>query len=44
MILDTVKWRDDMNVDTLLETFDFHEREEFHKHYPEGVNIHGVDC
>lgn len=36
MILKTVDWRKETGADTIRKTFDFHEREEFHKHYPEG--------
>ena len=36
MVLKTVDWRKETGADTIRKTFDFHEREEFHKHYPEG--------
>lgn len=36
MVLMTIEWRKKNNVDTILEDFDFHEKEEFQKHYPEG--------
>jgi len=36
MILKTIAWRRENGVDTILEDFDFKEKELFHKHYPEG--------
>lgn len=36
MVLSTLKWREEVGADTILETFDFHEKEKFHQHYPEG--------
>lgn len=36
MVKKTVVWRKENMVDTILEDFDFHERELFHEHYPEG--------
>lgn len=41
MLLDTLKWRKETNVDTVLTDFDFHEKEQFSKWYPEG--FYGVD-
>lgn len=36
MILKTIEWRRENNVDTILDDFEFGEKEQFHKHYPEG--------
>lgn len=36
MVLKTIEWRKTNKIDTILEDFDFHEKEEFQKHYPEG--------
>lgn len=36
MVMKTIGWRRDVGADTIREDFDFHERAEFHKHYPEG--------
>ena len=36
MVKKTIVWRKDNAVDTILEDFHFHEREQFHAHYPEG--------
>ena len=36
MVEKTVAWRKENGIDTILDDFDFHEREQFHEHYPEG--------
>jgi hypothetical protein len=36
MVKRTAEWRIENEIDTILEDFDFHEREAFHAHYPEG--------
>lgn len=36
MVLDTLKWRKENDVDGIEKNFIFNEKEEFHKHYPEG--------
>ncbi|KAL4423649.1 hypothetical protein ABPG75_000950 [Micractinium tetrahymenae] len=41
MILDTLNWRKEANVDTVLTDFHFHEKDQFNKWYPEG--FYGVD-
>lgn len=41
MVLDTLKWRKESDVDTVLTDFQFHEKDQFNKWYPEG--FYGVD-
>ena len=36
MVERTIAWRKENGIDTILEDFDFHEREQFHEQYPEG--------
>lgn len=36
MVLKTLEWRAEVGADSIFEDFEFHEKEQFHKHYPEG--------
>jgi hypothetical protein len=36
MVLATLEWRKSVGADTINDTFNFHEKAEFHKNYPEG--------
>jgi hypothetical protein len=36
MVLSTLAWRAQVGADTILDEFDFHEKQKFHEHYPEG--------
>lgn len=36
MVLKAIQWRKENNVDTILDDFEFGEKVQFHKHYPEG--------
>jgi len=36
MVLNTLKWRQEVGVDEIFTSFDFHEKIDFHANYPEG--------